>query len=128
MSAAGPSVLVVDDDDDIRETIIESLGDEGLAAAGAADGAAALSMLKSAEHKPGLILLDLMMPGMSGAEFRERQLADPELARIPVVVLTADANAQSKSIELRADGCLEKPLTLASLIETVERYCAPEGA
>lgn len=123
MSGRDPCILVVDDDEDIRETIIESLGDEGLIATGAADGAAALSALRNSDHRPGLILLDLMMPGMSGAEFRDRQLADPELAKIPVVVLTADANAEERCRELHADGCLRKPLTLAALIETAERYC-----
>src|SRR5438045_1700164 len=87
-------VLVVDDDDDIRESIISLLEDEGIGVAGANNGEAALSYLR-ASSPPTFILLDLMMPVMDGAEFRAEQVRDGRLAAIPVVVLSGHAHARS---------------------------------
>jgi CheY-like chemotaxis protein len=122
MMKPGPFILVVEDDDDIRTTVLEIMGFEGFRAMGASHGAEALELLRRSEQKPALILLDLMMPLMNGAEFRERQLADPALASIPVVILTADANADAQCAELRAAGCLRKPMKLRAIIETAQRY------
>ena len=114
-------ILVVDDDPDIRETIIEALGDEGIAAIGAADGREALDLLHSGT-RPAVILLDLMMPGMSGADFLLAQRAAPALAAIPVVLLSADANVGTKAASLDATEFLRKPIKLELLIATALRY------
>jgi CheY-like chemotaxis protein len=116
------TILVVDDDFDIRETLKDILEDEGFEAQGAADGIEALEYLKS-KPPPGLILLDWMMPRCNGAEFRHRQRSDPDLADIPVVLLTADMRLEEKTKALDADGYLNKPLELDKLLEVVEKHC-----
>lgn len=115
-------VLVVEDDEDVRETILDTLEDGGVPAAGAPDGAAALRYLRSAQTKPSLILLDLMMPNLNGAQFREQQLVDPELASIPVVILSADAVTQEACESLQAAGFLRKPVKLATLLAQVQQF------
>jgi CheY-like chemotaxis protein len=82
-------VLVIDDDRDQRESIIETLIAAGLEATGASNGRRALEILKGPGSKPQLIVLDLLMPVMDGWEFRRQQLADPELASIPVLVTSS---------------------------------------
>jgi CheY-like chemotaxis protein len=127
MSAHGHArILVVEDDQDVRETILDLLSDEGVPAAGTADGASALRFLRSAPVKPNLILLDLMMPGVNGAEFRRLQMEDPSLANIPVVLLSADVTTESASAAMHAAGYLKKPVKLAQLLEIVQRYGEPE--
>src|SRR5579862_4027549 len=81
------SILVVDDDRSIRQTLCEILQDEGYTVSTARNGAEALEILK--HRRPRLILLDLNMPVMNGGDFRLVQRFDPVLRRIPTVVLTA---------------------------------------
>jgi CheY-like chemotaxis protein len=114
------SILVVDDDADIRETLQTILGIQGYLVATAADGSEALRWLSSGRPLVGLILLDLMMPGMNGFEFRSRVSADPRLSRIPIVVITgASILADARVAELRTQ-VLQKPIDLSTLLETVE--------
>jgi CheY-like chemotaxis protein len=82
-------VMIVDDDPDIRETLRGILEEEGLQAIEAAHGQEALDLLRGASSLPHMILLDLGMPVMNGMVFREQQLADPRLAEIPVVIISA---------------------------------------
>lgn len=110
-------VLVVDDDTPIRTTIAEILGDEGYAVREAANGAAALAVLRTESDTPGLILLDLRMPVMDGFDFRARQLEDPALASIPVVVLSADSDVFAKAATLKTKAVLRKPIDLQALID-----------
>jgi len=108
-----PSVLVVDDDLAIREVVSEVLRDEGYEVTVAADGVQAMSALRRAPH-PDLMLLDLMMPVMSGWEVLEQIHDDSELARVPVVVVSA----------MTAPGGhehLAKPIDLDRLLATVGR-------
>src|SRR3569832_407091 len=95
-SRPGRSILIVDDDVDIRVTISLILEDEGYAVASAANGEEALRYLRS-HPSPSLILLDLMMPGMDGVEFRAEQQRDAQLSGIPVVVVTASGNARERA-------------------------------
>jgi CheY-like chemotaxis protein len=113
----GLRVLVVDDESDIREAIAELLCDEGYEVEEAGNGEEAL--VKAREHHPGLVLLDLMMPGMSGWEFRSRQRSDPELAAIPVVVLTAVG--RTAGVE-GVTAYLSKPFELGDLLTMIRRY------
>jgi CheY-like chemotaxis protein len=115
-------VLVVDDDRDIRDSLIEVLEDHGYHATGAANGAEALAMLRTSP-RPCLILLDLMMPVMDGRGFREEQLKNPAWADIPVIVISAYGNVEDQAHEL-AVNFVRKPLRTRPLIEMVKRYCA----
>lgn len=115
------TVLVVDDDPYIREALAEVLEDEGYPVATAADGEEALERLAGAPA-PALILLDLRMPGMSGWELRRRLLADPSLAGIPVVLLSADSRLEEAQAVLGAAGSLRKPPSLEDLLAAVGRF------
>lgn len=116
MSAGRPPlVLLVDDDEEMRTTLVEVLALEGIAAVTARHGAEALDRLNGGLD-PDVILLDLMMPVMSGWEFRERQLQDARLASIPVMILTASANAPRNAARLGVDAYQAKPLQLEALV------------
>ena len=121
---AGPVrlILVVDDDRDIRETLQEILEYEGYGVATANNGADALT--KARHEHPRLILLDLFMPVMDGVEFRRHQLADPELAPIPVVVVSAASGLADRVRPMSVAAHLEKPLQIDQLFEVVARYCS----
>jgi DNA-binding response OmpR family regulator len=82
-------VLLVEDDQDLRETLEMTLRNHGHQVESASDGSAALSWLRRADPHPCLVLLDLMMPGMSGFELAERLQQRESTARIPILVLTA---------------------------------------
>ena len=112
-------ILLVEDDLDIRETILEVLADAGYAARGAIDGIDALQQLHRVDPTPGLILLDLMMPRMSGLELCAELAKVEAWSRIPVVVLTADAEARAKAESVGAAAYLRKPLHLADLLRLV---------
>jgi CheY-like chemotaxis protein len=115
------AVLIVEDDPDIAETLAQMLEDRGYRAETASNGREALERLRR-PPEPLLILLDLTMPVMDGREFRRVQLETPQLASIPVVVLTADATADRHSA-MSAAGWLIKPIALDTLMDTVARYC-----
>lgn len=111
-----PSVLVVDDERDIREAVSEVLVEHGYEVLGASDGAEGLCKLR--EHHPAVVLLDLMMPGMNGWEFRKAQQHDPEVSGIPVIVVSA----LGKVAGLDAAEFLEKPFELEDLLTAVRHY------
>jgi CheY-like chemotaxis protein len=126
--SADRSVLIVDDDADIRESIGGALEDEGYRVAGASNGKEALRLLKAASPRPGLILLDMMMPEMDGWAFRAEQRKDPELAGIPVLVFTAYGSPKDVARQLQAAGFVRKPLRLEELLSSVARAHKAEGA
>jgi len=117
------SILVVDDNDDVRDAIIAALRVAGYDAVGAENGAVALARLREERLRPGLILLDLMMPEMDGLEFRDRQMRDPELARIPVVIVSAFGR-QTAVRALGVADYLAKPIDFERLLELAARHCA----
>lgn len=116
-------VLVVEDDDDIRETVAAAIEMFGHEAMQARDGQEALEVLEAATALPGLILLDLMMPRMDGVEFRRRQRADARLAAIPVVILSADTGLEARARELSVAAFYRKPIKLETLQSALELYC-----
>jgi CheY-like chemotaxis protein len=118
------SILVVDDDADVRESLTEILGQEGYRVAGARNGREALEYLRN-ETRPSLILLDMMMPEMDGWRLRLELQKVPELASIPVVILSAHESVRDAALALGAADYLRKPLRLDSLLEVAERYCRP---
>ncbi len=120
------TILLVEDDAAIRSMIAEVLADEGYRVLTAEHGQAALDILRRTRPLPSLILLDLMMPVMTGWVFRQAQLCDPNLASIPVVALSAMNNAEERAYDLGAELALTKPLCLDSLLETVAYYDQPD--
>lgn len=113
------TILVVDDDYAIRDSLTELLEDEGYLVARAENGQEALDFLRH-NGVPCLILLDLMMPVMDGYEFINQQRGDPQLAGIPVVVITAAADG-SRGIQARQ--VLPKPIRAETLMNTIKHYC-----
>lgn len=120
---AAPTVLVVDDDKNVCELISSSLTGRGYRTVVAANGQEALDYLRSSPRRPGLILLDLMMPVMTGWEFRKRQQDDPELARIPVAIITGLPGVEDKAAALGAVDVLCKPSRVEELAAVVSRFC-----
>ncbi len=116
---AGGYVMVVDDDEDIREIVKLSLEAGGYRVTTAVDGLEAWQHL-SASALPSLILLDLMMPRMDGEEFIKTLRASPQ-AHIPVVIMSGHSASKQKVEALRANGCLTKPVDLDELLGTVRR-------
>jgi len=113
-------VLIVEDDEDLREMMAQLLTLEGFQTATVANGREALEYLHQAS-KPDVILLDLMMPVMDGWEFRRQQQADPAIAPVPVIVLSA--LDQGRASNLEATAFLKKPLDFDRLLMLVRAYC-----
>ena len=121
----GPLILVVDDDPDILEAVCDILESEGYRVGRARNGVEALECIEA--ERPDLILLDLMMPVMDGAAFSRTFRARYPAARIPVVVITADANPD-RAGEVGADGFLAKPFDIEALLAEVSaRAGAPDA-
>ena len=118
------SILVVDDDPDIRSSLTEILDNEGYRVAGARNGREALEYLRR-PTLPSLILLDMIMPEMDGWLFRREQQKRPDLASIPVVILSSHGDVRDAALVLGVADYLRKPLRLESLLEIAERYCRP---
>jgi CheY-like chemotaxis protein len=114
------TILIVDDDPEIRSTIGELLIDEGYAVAEAENGADALAALRKMPAAPCLVLLDLMMPVMNGFDVLREIAADPRLVDVPVVVLSAHRQAESVTGARRF---LQKPVTLAQLLGAAADFC-----
>lgn len=113
-----PAILVVEDDEVIRESLEELLQEEGYAVRVAPEGRSALTMLRTG-FRPRIVLLDLMMPVMDGWQFWDAMQMDHELATIPVVVVSA-AREKAPAGVLR---CLTKPIDLKYLLATIEAHC-----
>lgn len=113
-------ILVAEDDDILRETLSETLRVEGYIVAGASDGAEALAALEKLH--PNVVLLDITMPVLDGKAFA-RELETRGL-RVPILVMTAAADADSCAEEIDADGWVGKPFKLSELLPAIERLCA----
>jgi len=116
-------VLVIEDDELIRDSLVEYLGDQGYQAMGAVDGLDALAKLRGGDPLPCVMVLDLMMPNMDGRSFREEQRRDATLAAIPVIVLSAYRDVAKNAAELAVEDYLAKPLKLQVLLELVKKHC-----
>lgn len=116
------SILVVEDDEDIRSIVVDLLESEGYQTKSASNGQEALELLKEIA-KPCLVLLDMMMPIIDGRTFLDKVMHDAFLAPIPVVVVSAIAD---KSNTQGAVGFLKKPIDIEVVLKLVERFCEGE--
>jgi two-component system response regulator MprA len=120
-----PSILIVEDDQDMRLILSQLLEYHGWSSHAAADGLEGLEAL--ARVHPSLILLDLAMPKMDGMAFRaaQRELPDRRLATVPVVIVSAVHDAPKYQSLLRAADVLVKPFEAGRLLESVEHHMRP---
>lgn len=123
--APGDHILVVEDDDDIREVMQEALASEGFQVDVATDGLDALGKLDGDGRPPPLILLDMMMPKMDGETFLKALRGMPALAEAPVVVISGNAAARETASSLHAAACLVKPFELEDLLGVIRRVNYP---
>ena len=119
-----PLVLIVDDDFRIRALMARLLETSGFTAVEAANGQEALDVMR--QRRPCVILLDLQMPIMDGWEFRRQQLADPELAEVPVICVTGyyDSSDLFRRAGVR---CFTKPVQLSALLAAIREVCAADA-
>ena len=117
---AMPHVLIVDDDEAVRRLLELLLTTSGYETVTATNGVEGLEEMH--RQLPCLVLLDIQMPTMDGFEFRRRQLADPHLARVPIVCLTGHYEPEQVGVQLGMT-CLNKPLHFPDVIEAVETKC-----
>ena len=113
-------VLVVDDDADLREAIGSALEDYGCEVVLAENGAVGLELMRN--RLPDVVILDLMMPVVDGAQFRKLQLSDPSLAHVPVVLLSGHGQVAKQLTGLEIDAYYEKPISLMELLNVLRRY------
>lgn len=119
------SVLVVDDDPSIRRMIVAALRREGYSFHEAPNGRDALAIMR--EHQPDVVLLDLMMPVLSGWDVLRERNADPSLRRIPVIVVSANRDpAVATAVDAGICAFLPKPFDIGTLSALV-RSCIPTG-
>jgi CheY-like chemotaxis protein len=114
-------ILIVEDDNSIRELLVELLQSEGYEVNAAVNGLEGLKYLQT-QQNPDLILIDLMMPVMDGYTFRTEQLKNKNWSGIPTVVMSAEANAKEKMKEYHITAFLSKPVELDTILDTVERF------
>jgi CheY-like chemotaxis protein len=117
-------VLVIEDHPDVRDLLCEGLALAGCEVTGVAEGAAACRHLDGDDRPPCVIVLDLMMPGMNGWEFREWQRAHPRHGSIPVILVTAVPGAAAEAARLGVDAFLPKPFPFEQLLQRVGDRCA----
>ena len=111
-------ILLVDDDAGSRDALAKLLRGEGFAVVAVDGGVAAMESLRR-PPLPRLIVLDLMMPDMDGWDFRHEQKRDAELARIPVIVVSAAGKLPD------ADASFRKPLDFEKFLTAVKRHVQP---
>jgi CheY-like chemotaxis protein len=123
----GTQILIVEDHPTMREAMRMVLEHEGFAIREAADGAAALSMVR--QQQPDLVFLDLNIPGTSGADVLRELKGDPETRDVRVIIVTATGEeGREQVINLGADEYFTKPFSPLALLRTVERVLAGDGA
>ena len=122
---AAHHVLLVEDDPDTREVLRLILESDGMVVTSAQDGLDALERLLDIHRRdpftPCAIVLDYMMPRFSGAQFRDQQLANPEIADVPVILVSAVPDLEAHSMAMRPFAVLQKPIDPDQFTATVRR-------
>jgi CheY-like chemotaxis protein len=124
-SAKCSCILVVEDNQDIRDAVEDLLRQEGYRVYGVQNGREALLALKKIPGRP-LVLLDMMMPVMSGWDFFEARHKEPNIGQLPIVVMSAlgpSAALAHQTKSLPAVGYVTKPIPLEGLLEIVAQHC-----
>jgi CheY-like chemotaxis protein len=119
------AILVVEDRDDVRQGLAQLLELHGYVVFEASNATEALTQLESSPNGIALMLLDLILPGRGGAEVRATQLANPQLAHIPIVVVSANSPDSIDGATLQAAAWLEKPFRFEQLLVEVEKHVIP---
>lgn len=115
----GRNIFIIEDDQDIRESLQLALEMEGYEVLAAENGKEGIELLKKIQ-RPHLIILDLMMPIMDGWEFLSKRKLHQDLATIPVIVVSA---AGDKTTPIEASSFIKKPIDLEAFLNVVEQYC-----
>jgi len=123
----GP-VLLVEDDFVLRTSLAELLMSEGYEVDCAAHGIEALNRLTQSRRKPAVIVLDIMMPYLDGIELRSLQRRLPDVADVPVVVITANARSAVEAERLDVAQTFYKPVNTGRLLETIRELTSPAAA
>ena len=122
------NVLIVEDDEPVRNLIATVLDSLGFYAIAAEDGLEGLHLLRTVRRRspetPCLVLLDLAMPRLGGLEFRRAQLGDPNVAQVPVAVISGAPDLQARAEGLGAVATLSKPIDVDVLTDVVQRHCS----
>ena len=121
------NIFVIEDDLDIRASLIGLLACEGYEVEWARDGYQALERLRLAENLPDLIILDLAMPIMNGFEFREHQLREEKICDVPVVSPVDDPAEVQAVLAAGADGYLPKPYRFDHMLECIRQFDPQNG-
>jgi CheY-like chemotaxis protein len=121
LSPPNRTILLIEDDRDICEIVQQVLADEGYETIAVSNGAEALARLRAAPH-PFVIVLDLMLPVMDAWQFRAEQAGDALLAKIPVVIFSANPKVGQHADALGAAAVLRKPPNLDELLSVVSRF------
>lgn len=119
MAQHTPSILIVEDDIDIRSALVQILRLEGHNTAEAANGKEALEYIRN-NPRPCMVLLDMMMPVMGGRQFLDIFKDEPESSKVPVVIISAIADRVDTS---GAKEFIKKPMEVSKLLEVVAKYC-----
>ena len=114
-------ILLAEDDDDLREALVDTLEDAGYTTVSFANGQEALEWLQDTPRLPSLVLIDMRMPVMDGWQFRDKQSKDPAISGVPVVMLSA-MNEVGKGVGVEH---LKKPVQPSELLAVVARRCGP---
>jgi len=116
-------VLVVDDDEQLRYVLRETMSEDGYEVEAASNGREALAIIE--RWPPDLIVLDLMMPVMDGESFRQEQRRLGLAEQVPLIVLSASREMRSAAERVGAAASVPKPFDLDDLLETVNRLASP---
>ena len=117
------TVMIVDDESGIRGALAGILEDEGYEVVVVRNGLEAINHLHQSDKLPCLILLDMIMPEVSGVEFLSQQHSEPALAGIPVVVMSGNLYLAQQTHILGVTDYLLKPFDVDELLSTVTRIC-----
>jgi two-component system chemotaxis response regulator CheY len=120
MTSSCIDVLLAEDDEDLREAMVDTLSDAGYTVEAVGNGRDALEWLEDNAAAPKLILLDLMMPVMDGWQFLDERRKTPKVAAVPVVVLSANGSFTGESDTI---AFMRKPVAVQQLLDVIATYC-----